>query len=570
MKRIVWLGVLVGLGAAWYYALPPAARTLAVDADAPLVRGAFHVHTEQSDGTGTTDEVAAAAARAGLRFVVLTDHGDGTRAPARPQYRQGVLMIDAVEVSTVGGHVIALGIPASPYPLGGEPRDVIDDIERLGGFSVAAHPDSPKPELRWLEWVAPFGGLEWVNGDSEWRDESAWSLARVLLTYPGRKAASIAAMLDRPETTLSRWDALTRRRRVVALAGADAHARLGLRGTGEPEDTTGARAPSLPLPSYEQTFRAFSITVPGVIMSGDAAADGKAVVDAIRLGHVYSVIDAIAGPAAMTFTARTPSQSAAPTAQGGDAVPITGAVAMRVDVQAEPDARIELLKDGSRVAMAEGARLLHVTGEPGVYRVEVFLPGAPGTPPVPWILSNPIYVGRSVTDPPPADPRGRATSVASLYGNGAAPDVRIENSADAKGAVDVVPGVPGTQLLMRYAIGGTASASPYAALVMPAGPGLPGHDRLMFTARADRPMRLSIQLRMPGGALGERWQRSVYLDASERPITVYFDDLTPVGVTSQRRPVLSQIDSVLFVVDRVNTALGSGGQIWIDDVKYAK
>ena len=64
--------------------------------------------------------------------------------------------------------------------------------------------------------------------------------------------------------------------------------------------------------------------------------------------------------------------------------------------------------------------------------------------------------------------------------------------------------------------------------------------------------------------------RSVYLDTSERPITVYFDDLTPVGVTSQRRPVLSQIDSVLFVVDRVNTAIGSGGQIWLDDVKYGK
>ena len=554
---------------AWYSALPPRARVIGASGPAPA-RGAFHVHTEQSDGTGTVDEVAAAAARAGLQFVVLTDHGDGTREPARPQYRQGVLMIDAVEVSAVGGHVIALGIPVSPYPLGGEPRDVIDDIARLGGFSVAAHPGSPKPELRWLDWVSPFGGLEWLNGDSEWRDESGWALARVLFTYPGRGAESIAAMLDRPDDPLRRWDALTRRRRVVALAGADAHARLGLRGVGEPDDPSGARAPALPLPSYAQTFRAFSIALPGVAMTGDAAADSKAVIDAIRGGHVYSVVDAVASPAVMSFSATTASGSAV----AGDAVPLAGDVTLRVNVQGAPDARIELLKDGTGVAvgqrMGEGAELQHMTREAGVYRVEVLLPGAPGTPPVPWILSNPIYVGRSVVEPPVVDPRGRATSFASLYDNGPAPDARIESSPDAKGAVDVVPGLGGTQLLMRYAIGGAESASPYAAMAMPAGPALSGYDRLMFTARADRPMRLSIQLRMPGGALGERWQRSVYLDPTERPITVYFDDFTPVGVTSQRRPVLSQIDSVLFVVDRVNTALGAAGQVWIDDVKYAR
>ena len=60
-------------------------------------------------------------------------------------------------------------MPASPYPLGGEPRDVIEDVHRLGGFGVAAHPDSPKPELQWREWTAPFDGIEIVNPDTSWR-----------------------------------------------------------------------------------------------------------------------------------------------------------------------------------------------------------------------------------------------------------------------------------------------------------------------------------------------------------------------------------------------------------------
>ncbi|MCY0464255.1 hypothetical protein OVW20_29155, partial [Klebsiella pneumoniae] len=81
---------------------------------------------------------------------ILTDHGDGTRVPDPPAYRHGVLCIDAGEISTTRGHLVALGLTSgSPYPLAGEPRDVIDDIHRLGGKAVIAHPDSRKSDLRW-------------------------------------------------------------------------------------------------------------------------------------------------------------------------------------------------------------------------------------------------------------------------------------------------------------------------------------------------------------------------------------------------------------------------------------
>jgi len=95
------------------------------------VRGLLHVHSRMSDGRGTLDEIAAAAARAGLQFLVVTDHGDGTRKPEPPSYRSGVLMIDAVEISTRDGHYLAIGLPQSPYPLGGAAADVVDSRERL-------------------------------------------------------------------------------------------------------------------------------------------------------------------------------------------------------------------------------------------------------------------------------------------------------------------------------------------------------------------------------------------------------------------------------------------------------
>src|SRR6476659_9612524 len=66
----------------------------------PVVAGAFHVHTSRSDGSGSIEEIARAASRAKLAFIVLTDHGDGTRPPLTPVYRSGVVVIDGVEIST--------------------------------------------------------------------------------------------------------------------------------------------------------------------------------------------------------------------------------------------------------------------------------------------------------------------------------------------------------------------------------------------------------------------------------------------------------------------------------------
>jgi hypothetical protein len=62
----------------------------------------------------------------------------------------------------------------------------------------------------------------------------------------------------------------------------------------------------------------------------------------------------------------------------------------------------------------------------------------------------------------------------------------------------------------------------------------------------------------------------VFLDPTPRTISIHFDDVTPRGRTERRRPTMSDVNSVLWVVDTVNTALGGSGEIWIDDVKYGR
>src|SRR5262245_8991211 len=157
--------------------LPPRARRTEPP-PATTVRGAFHIHSNRSDGSGSVDAIAAAAASAGLQFIILTDHGDGTRQPDPPAYRSGVLVIDGVELNTTGGHYAAIGMPISPYPIAGTPEDVVEDVHRLGGFGVAAHPGSARPSLSWQGWEAEIDGVEWINADSEWRDEPRIPIAR--------------------------------------------------------------------------------------------------------------------------------------------------------------------------------------------------------------------------------------------------------------------------------------------------------------------------------------------------------------------------------------------------------
>ena len=565
MTRARWsvLVVLAALAVGIFITMPPASRALPVSTAlrAPI-RGAIHIHTNRSDGSGSVDDVASAAARAGLNFVVLTDHGDGTRDPEAPAYRHGVLCIDAVEISTSSGHLVALGLPKSTYSLGGEARDVVEDVKRMGGMAIAAHPSSPRPQLRWTDWSLNADGLEWVNADSEWRDESLGAIAHALFTYPFRRPETLGELLDRPEDALRRWDALTAQRRVVAVAGADAHARIPLTSVGDPYDSRF----SLHVPGYEQIFRMFSIALPGVTLTGESKADAAVVLEAIRGGHVFSTIDALAGPVALSFSAASADRTVAM----GEDVVAKGTMTFQVQSNAPEGASLSLLRDGKPVQTASGAHLEYSSSDPGVYRVELQWPGAPGTPPVPWVVSNPIYV---LSGPRPVETIAAPVPpklVDVRYSDGPATDWHIENSPRSRGALDVVSAVGGTQLLLRYALGGTAAEGPFVAASMVLPQGLANYDRLVFTAQSSRPTRIWVQLRIPGSGTSRSWHRSVYVDDTPRTLSVAFDEMRPLEATTTGPPVLADVRDVLFVVDTINTRPGMNGQLWLDDVKLGR
>jgi hypothetical protein len=541
-------------------ALPPTPSTFAVTW--PVARGAYHVHSRRSDGTGTLDEIAAAAARAGLQFVVVTDHGDGTRMPEAPQYRSGVLCIDGVEVSAENGHYVALDLPVTPYPLAGHSRDVIEDVRRFGGFGFAAHPGSPKAALRWEERSAAFDGLEWLNADSEWRDEFWGSLGGVLLTYAFRPVETLGGLLDRPDEVIALWDELTTSRRVPAIAGADAHARLGYRQAADPyEDRVLAR-----LPGYEVSFRAFvNHVLLDQPLSGDAAGDASLVLSALREGRIFTSIDSFAGLSA--FEARAVNGRAV--ARPGEYIDITAPVAIEVAIAAPADTSLAVFRNGELLYESREAALrIDVGREPGVYRIEARLPSqTPSSPP--WVLSNPFYVGlrenhaRAAIGPAPA-PASTRTPVATDNWTGEA----SPGSSSRLQPVTLGDGTPAVE--WQFSLAGGRPGGQFAALRFPLSGGLGAHDRLQVRVQSDQPRRLWAQLRASDSQRGERWGRSFPVGPDLESLELRFTDFRPLEAGSAARPPLDRVDSLLLVIDTVNTRPGSTGRLAFTDLWLAR
>lgn len=570
MKRVVLVtAALVAAVAVWGLVLPPRRIALASAWDDGSVRGSVHVHSRASDGRGTLDEIAAAAAHARLQFVIVTDHGDAIREPAPPAYRFGVLLLDAVEISTRGGHYVALGLPQAPYPLGGDAGDVVEDVRRLGGFGIAAHPDSPKPGLQWQDWSAPVDGVELINPDTSWRVHafaggvaSKWLLLRALLAYPVRPAESIAELLTDNQALRAAWVHAAATRTVVALAGADAHAKLALRDT-EPGDNSF----SVSIPSYEASFASLSVHVmPAQAFTGDATADAAALLAGLRLGHAYVAIDGWASPAAFSFSAARGER----VVRAGDTVAAGDPLTLRVQSNAPSGWPTSVWKGNERIAeRAEPAFELPVSGEPAVYSVEVRKPGMTGQPA--WITSNPVYV-RAPLGSAGVALRGVVFSdTRSLFDGRTTAGWSWEGDATSQAAVDVAPLVTGARVRLRYGLSGGAKVGQYAAAAVDTPRGVVEADAVRFLLRGEKPMRISLQVRAEvPGAEPERWERSVYLDAIEAERTVRFDDMQPVGATHSATPPKSGIRSIMFVVDTTNSQPGSSGRLWLGAVRLVR
>jgi hypothetical protein len=563
-RRAVLLAAAALAGAAVWVAVQ---RPLAVVGAPPSdgfhrVTGVVHVHTTVSDGAGTPEEVVAAARRAGLGFLVLTDHNtlDAKRVEGS---QDGLLVLVGTEISTTAGHVLGLGIPDPGFRFSGDARDVLEDIRDLGGVAFAAHPDSDRPDFRWTGDGLPGPwGLEVLNGDSAARSAGGLRLARSTVLYPLNPRMALLQSLTRPDATLSRWDALLRQRDVPGIAGADAHARIPLR-----------KNLALPFPGYQALFSVARVhAVLDRPITGRFAEDASALVDALRRGRSYVGVDGLAPAGEVSFVARAGDR----VWTMGDTVPPSPGLRLQAGGRAPAGTRFVLFKDGARAAEGEGGLDVEAA-TPGVYRVEALVPGQA----MPWVITNPIVVA----DEPTAAARARRAAWPDVSPPPSAAEILddfegktvFEAASDPvstleRPVLDPKGGVRGGGAArIRYRLG-REGASPFVALVHQGARDLTGRRGLVFDVKGDGVHRLFVQVRDQNPASADEgtewWFASVKTSPEWRRVAVPFERLRSINPKTDGRLDLDKVRAVVFVLDKGAAPLGSRGTIWLDDVGW--
>ncbi len=231
-----------------------------------------------------------------------------------------------------------------------------------------------------------------------------------------------ALVSHHPRPLLSRWDDLARTRRTVGLAAVDAHARIGMRDGPDPY-----RGRVLAkIPSYEASFRTFALHVElSAPFSGDAARDGAALLDAIRAGHVYTTLDALAAPGRVVgFEASTSSGVSA--RMGDFLAPDGGTIEWRAAAAAPEGSTLRLMCDGKIAAEAPATTVLTFrhhssVGEDLSASQAGVLPAAcrleagwnEGDRRVTWLITNPIYLRANDPALPPSSTAARTSANAA-------------------------------------------------------------------------------------------------------------------------------------------------------------
>jgi hypothetical protein len=213
------------------------------------------------------------------------------------------------------------------------------------------------------------------------------------------------------------------------------------------------------------------------------------------------------------------------------------------------DSRISIVHEGRTVASVRGGELRYaVTGGRGAYRAEILVPGAPGQPPAPWIVSNPIYFGVGSGEAGQPATAATADPVPAAANSPPFP-WRIEKDPSSSGTLRTGP----TDAALEYKLGEGAADDQFVALASDLADA--SFSAIQLSLAADRPMRISVQLRSGDG---RRWGRSYYVDPAGSRVTVPVSSLTPIG--KPFGPVQDPT-SLLLVVDLTNARPGRSGML---------
>lgn len=545
------------------YFAGPSALVAATPFGAPVrLSGVVHVHTNLSDGRGSPEEVVEAARRAGVDFLVVTDHNRVDPGRFESSSSGGPVVIVGSEISTDAGHILAIGIRPPTFEFSGTLREVLDDVRHLGGCTFVAHPTSPRGETRFTRADDPGDwGVEIVNGDTAWREASPFSLALAAWMYPVNPSFALSRTLGDFRVERALWDRVLERRFAPGIGGTDAHGRIPI-----------TKTRSLAIPSYEALFGLARTVVhlrdPLPASPTEARA---AIVRALCGGESVIAIPTLADAKGFSFVALgAGGEMAGP----GNTLRFAPGIRLRVGGPMPAATRLELLESGRPNLSSEGSMDVAVD-RPGVYRVEAYLPGVP----TPWVLSNPISI---LTDEMESRRRGEAAVPAVAPIEGSLEIARFDGASafaaehDPGSAIDepILDPTGGRDGRGAARLSFHLSAGPkppvWTALVDRTPRDLAGRKGLSFWLKADGEYRIWFQLRDRNPASDdegtEAWFASVRTSKEWTLYNIPFSALRSINRKSDGSFDPSKVAHIVFVIDHGAMPFGSSGRIWLDDV----
>ncbi|MBI5824322.1 MAG: PHP domain-containing protein [Chloroflexi bacterium] len=345
----------------------------------------LHMHTRYSDGSGLHRDIAAAALKAGVDVVIVTDHNilvHGFEGYYKEKNKK-ILMLIGEEVHDQArdpqkNHLLVFGANRELATFAENPQNLINQVRDSGGLAFLAHPDDPEAkafketDISWVDWsVQNYTGIELWNALSELKTVVPTILHGAFYAF----FPALVAHQPIPNT-LAKWDELlSHRQRVVAIGGSDAHALKMNLGP--------IHRVIFPYDFHFRTVNTHALL--SGPLSGDVTIDRSLIYKALAAGHCFIGYDLPAPTKGFRFTAQGRDTSVSM----GDEIPAKGGVTLQAKIPST--AEVLLLKDGQVIQTWKNqTSCTHITTEPGVYRIEIYrryLGKRRG-----WIYSNPIYV----------------------------------------------------------------------------------------------------------------------------------------------------------------------------------
>lgn len=348
--------------------------------------GVIHVHSMLGGhSAGSFSEIVRAAEANKLDFVVMTEHPAAEIDTAEMTLKGmhgGALFIGGSETVAAGGErlLIMPGDGTANRDGTASAQQLIARAKARGSLAFVAYPQE------YRSWDAGgYDGIEVYNLYTNARRASPLTLFfDGLWSYGSYPDLLFARFYERPDESLRKLDQLlaaSPERKLVAIAGNDAHSNIGF----GLADATGKQLVGIKLDPYE---RSFAVVRNHVLLEKGQPLSAEALLRALGAGHSYISFDLFCEAAGFSYAARSRTESV----MMGDEIRLDEE--LRLMVRTPVTSRIRLIKDGAPLREETVAS----TGEfpvtqKGIYRVEAYLDQLPGIlRDKPWIISNPIYV----------------------------------------------------------------------------------------------------------------------------------------------------------------------------------